>query len=146
MNGHIIRNTGSAVTVEMPSGERVDAPSVVAALDMVEQSRSMQCTCPSGDGSLRWPCPAHQVRDPRTVAGVDVSFPTEKHMNFAPDEKCDCHRCIAEQGLGVGGLPLNMLKMILCPVCGNKRCPKANDHRNDCTDSNEPGQPGSAYQ
>lgn len=84
--------------------------------------------------------------DPRTVAGVDVSFETEKHMNFAPDEKCDCHRCIAEQGLGVGGLPLNMLKMILCPVCGNKRCPKANDHRNDCTGSNEPGQPGSAYQ
>ncbi|WAE51190.1 DUF6378 domain-containing protein [Stutzerimonas frequens] len=84
--------------------------------------------------------------DPRTVVGVDVSFPTEKHMNFAPDEKCDCHCCIAEQGLGVGGLPLNMLKMILCPVCGNKRCPKANDHRNDCTGSNEPGQPGSAYQ
>lgn len=27
--------------------------------------------------------------DPRTVAGVDVSFPTEKHMNFAPAEKCD---------------------------------------------------------
>lgn len=24
-------------------------------------------------------------RDPRTVAGVDVSFDTEKHMNFAPD-------------------------------------------------------------
>ncbi len=83
--------------------------------------------------------------DPRTVEGLDVSFPTEKHMNFAPDEKCDCHRCIAEQGLGVGGLPLNMLKMILCPICGNKRCPKANDHRNECTGSNEPGQPGSAY-
>jgi hypothetical protein len=28
--------------------------------------------------------------DPRTVAGVDVSFPTEKHMNFAPEqEECD---------------------------------------------------------
>lgn len=27
--------------------------------------------------------------DPRTVEGVDVSFPTEKHMNFAPDEKCE---------------------------------------------------------
>ena len=25
--------------------------------------------------------------DPRTVAGVDVSFPTEKHMNFAPEQK-----------------------------------------------------------
>lgn len=23
--------------------------------------------------------------DPRTVEGVDVSFPTEKHMNFAPE-------------------------------------------------------------
>lgn len=34
--------------------------------------------------------------DPRTVEGVDVSFPTEKHMNFAPvslkpEERCpDC--------------------------------------------------------
>ena len=28
--------------------------------------------------------------DPRTVAGVDVSFPTEKHMNFAPEqEECE---------------------------------------------------------
>ncbi|MBK59414.1 MAG: hypothetical protein CML01_11495 [Pseudomonas sp.] len=26
-------------------------------------------------------------RDPRTVAGVDVSFETEKHMSFAPEQK-----------------------------------------------------------
>ncbi|GEM_PF-753832 len=83
--------------------------------------------------------------DPRTVEGIDVSFPTERHLSFAPAKKCECHRCIAEQGLGVGGIPLSMVKMILCPVCGNKRCPKANDHRNECTGSNEPGQPGSAY-
>lgn len=25
--------------------------------------------------------------DPRTVVGLDVSFPTEKHMNFAPEQK-----------------------------------------------------------
>lgn len=37
------------------------------------------------------------------------------------------------------------IRMALCPTCGNKRCPKANDHRNACTNSNEPGQPGSAY-
>ena len=37
------------------------------------------------------------------------------------------------------------MRMALCPTCGNKRCPKANDHRNECTGSNEPGQPGSAY-
>jgi len=35
--------------------------------------------------------------------------------------------------------------MILCPKCGNKRCPKATDHNNRCTASNEPGQDGSAY-
>lgn len=35
--------------------------------------------------------------------------------------------------------------MTVCPDCGNKRCPKATDHRLACTDSNEPGQPGSRY-
>lgn len=36
--------------------------------------------------------------------------------------------------------------MILCPDCGNKRCPKASDHELPCTGSNESGQPGSVYQ
>jgi len=35
--------------------------------------------------------------------------------------------------------------MFLCPTCGNKRCPKATDHTLACTNSNEPGQPGSDY-
>ena len=30
--------------------------------------------------------------------------------------------------------------MITCEICGNKRCPHALNHRNDCTHSNEPGQ------
>lgn len=34
---------------------------------------------------------------------------------------------------------------VVCPECGNKRCPHANDHRHACTGSNEPGQEGSAY-
>lgn len=37
------------------------------------------------------------------------------------------------------------MRFIVCPDCGNKRCPKANDHRNACSGSNEPGQDGSAY-
>jgi hypothetical protein len=36
-------------------------------------------------------------------------------------------------------------RMILCPSCGNKRCPKATWHENECTGSNESGQPGSSY-
>lgn len=37
------------------------------------------------------------------------------------------------------------MRFVVCPECGNKRCPHANDHRNACTGSNEPGQVGSAY-
>lgn len=64
--------------------------------------------------------------------------------------KCDCHRCIDENGLTEGELfgiplPLSAVRMILCPECGNKRCPKASDHRLDCTGSNDPGQAGSVY-
>ena len=35
--------------------------------------------------------------------------------------------------------------MIVCSDCGNKRCPRASDHRLACSGSNEPGQPGSIY-
>lgn len=37
------------------------------------------------------------------------------------------------------------MRFVVCPDCGNKRCPRANDHRNACSGSNEPGQEGSAY-
>ncbi len=40
---------------------------------------------------------------------------------------------------------LNDMRFVVCPDCGNKRCPRANDHRNACTGSNESGQEGSAY-
>lgn len=36
--------------------------------------------------------------------------------------------------------------MVLCPTCGNKRCPHAHDHRNACTHSNAVGQPGSSWE
>jgi hypothetical protein len=35
--------------------------------------------------------------------------------------------------------------MIVCPNCGNKRCPHATNHNNACTHSNRAGQPGSRY-
>lgn len=63
---------------------------------------------------------------------------------------CECHRCIKEQNLGsMAGdvfLLLSATEMIVCPKCGNKRCPHASDHDLKCTSSNEPGQPGSIYQ
>lgn len=62
----------------------------------------------------------------------------------ATASKCGaCHECLKDGTSN--GIPIAMTRMILCPKCGNKRCPKAADHRNACTGSNEPGQPGSAY-
>ena len=53
--------------------------------------------------------------------------------------KCWCETC----------RPITLgedMRMVLCPTCGSKRCPRATDHRNACTGSNEPGQPGSSYE
>ena len=62
------------------------------------------------------------------------------------DAKCICHRCINENNVrGPLGGKINNFVMILCPKCGNKRCPHASDHRLGCTNSNAPGQPGSVY-
>lgn len=166
------------------------------------------CTCPSGDGSLRWPCPVHPGNSP---AQSDCC-PAQNSVNPAqggnylviPDEMT------SEQAYEIGyyyGDPVNVfarganwmrqhiidstlaaaphdtpalnsvqsvvtvpgkwipvseqkpdcwcltcrpvtlndMRFVVCPDCGNKRCPRANDHRNACTRSNEPGQEGSAY-
>jgi hypothetical protein len=62
---------------------------------------------------------------------------------------CGCRKCLRDrkEGHQVGAhfLPAEMSQMVLCASCGCKRCPQANDHRNTCTGSNLPGQPGSAY-
>lgn len=54
----------------------------------------------------------------------------------ALNSACRCQSCNPQM---VGQM------MFLCANCGNKRCPHANDHRNACTQSNEPRQQGSAY-
>ncbi|MHA8522272.1 hypothetical protein ACYA7G_24290 [Klebsiella pneumoniae] len=87
------------------------------------------CTCPSGDGSLRWPCPVHPGNSPVIP---DTWIPVSEQK---PD--CWCRTCRP--------VVLNDMRFVVCPDCGNKRCPRANDHRNACTGSNEPGQEGSAY-
>lgn len=56
---------------------------------------------------------------------------------------CDCFNCLDDPSKGIKN-PTNV-RMIVCPKCGNKRCPRATDHRHACTGSNEPGQPGSRY-
>ena len=52
-------------------------------------------------------------------------------------ESCWCRTCRP--------VALGDMRMVLCPECGNKRCPRARHHDNACTGSNEPGQPGSSW-
>lgn len=55
-----------------------------------------------------------------------------------------CARCLDAIATPTG-MPFSSMQMIVCTDCGNKRCPKAADHKNECTRSNEPGQEGSRY-
>nr|WP_228298548.1 hypothetical protein [Klebsiella variicola] len=57
--------------------------------------------------------------------------------NYTGIPDCWCRTCRP--------VVLNDMRFVVCPDCGNKRCPRANDHRNACTGSNEPGQEGGAY-
>ncbi|NCU20328.1 hypothetical protein EOM89_06235 [Candidatus Falkowbacteria bacterium] len=70
--------------------------------------------------------------------------PAEPSYN-EPLADCDCRQCIRDRGDQRWGMPRLMSEFIVCAVCGNKRCPHATNHRHACTDSNEPGQPGSDY-
>lgn len=69
----------------------------------------------------------------------EISNSSTKHFRESAETstKCWCYTC----------RPVTMtdMRFVVCPECGNKRCPHANDHRNACTGSNEPGQEGSAY-
>jgi len=69
-----------------------------------------------------------------SCTGKDPSHLT-RSCRYEPVSCCYNHASIEQR----------MSYMILCPTCGNKRCPKATDCSESCTDSNEPGQAGSRY-
>lgn len=52
--------------------------------------------------------------------------------------ECPCDKCNPPQDL--------YRRFTMCPICGNKRCPKGTDHELECTNSNEPGQKGSSWE
>lgn len=49
---------------------------------------------------------------------------------------CWCFQCLDDPSMGL--LNPTMVRMIVCPQCGNKRCPRATSHDNACSGSNEP--------
>lgn len=55
-----------------------------------------------------------------------------------PAQRCWCETC---RPVTIGDM-----RMVVCPECGNKRCPKATHHDNPCTNSNDIGQKGSSWE
>lgn len=68
----------------------------------------------------------------------DMEAQQSKTLGSLREGKCGCHACIEARGH-------TAMHMVVCPTCGNKRCPKATWHKFICTNSNEAGQPGSIY-
>lgn len=56
-----------------------------------------------------------------------------------------CIRCQDRDLVPLGSQACFYRTLIVCADCGNKRCPKATDHRLGCTNSNAPNQPGSEF-
>ena len=75
--------------------------------------------------------------------GMPLALKFNEGLGAGAGARCWCLTC-RPVGCDWTG-DLSDIRMVLCPDCGNKRCPKANDHRNACTESNATGQPGSAY-
>ena len=71
----------------------------------------------------------------------DRIFGKKKENNY----QCYCYNCNKDRLDESGNFPYVMTRMIVCPECGNKRCPHSTDHNLACTGSNDPGQPGSRY-
>lgn len=74
------------------------------------------------------------IRNSGIAIDAEKIFAERDALN-APD--CWCRTCRP--------VTFSDSRFVVCPECGNKRCPHANDHRNACSGSNEPGQEGSAY-
>lgn len=70
---------------------------------------------------------------------TDRSLLIKHEQPKTSDDSCRCRKCLEGRGERIW-------RMVLCSECGNKRCPHATDHTLVCTNSNEPGQKGSAYE
>lgn len=72
----------------------------------------------------------------RSLGGIDAGK-IQAERDALNEPTCWCRTCRP--------VTVDDMRFVVCPECGNKRCPRANDCRSVCTGSNKPGQEGSAY-
>lgn len=126
-----IRNSGIAIDAEKILAERdaLNSPVIPDGLRLALSNAGI--AAPESDEMLAATCEKH-------IQALVTWVKDRKPFHPAPAiTDCWCRTCRP--------VKLNDMRFVVCPDCGNKRCPKANDHRNECTGSNEPGQQGSAY-
>lgn len=97
----------------------------------------VECGCVMTEVFFHWLRVAYEAGNSPQCREISNSSTNNFRENAETSTKCWCRTC----------RPVTFADshFVVCPECGNKRCPHANDHRNACTGSNEPGQEGSAY-
>ncbi|MFB4584463.1 hypothetical protein ACE3JG_18250 [Enterobacter hormaechei subsp. oharae] len=97
----------------------------------------VECGCVMTEVFFHWLRVAYEAGNSPQCREISNSSTKNFRENAETSTKCWCHTCRP--------MTFSDSRLVVCPECGNKRCPHANDHRNACTASNEPGQDGSAY-
>jgi hypothetical protein len=100
---------------------------------MIEQGASPRLLIPSSYSGVKFFILNKAMQPVITVEDIGKN----------PTDCGRCHKCL--KGITSGGMSITSMYMIICPICGNKRCPKATDHDLLCTNSNDAGQKGSIY-
>jgi hypothetical protein len=99
-----------------------------------------------GDGGKGSGSRPFSVSQDQFASNWDAIFGKKKTQQLDKQYTCWCYNCNQDRIDESGHFPYTMTRMILCPDCGNKRCPHSTDHNLACTNSNDPGQPGSRYE
>lgn len=92
----------------------------------------------------RAPTARGRVERPKATNHLETSFRyhSARKTGFPSMSDCNCHKCREERAEASGdsiGWHMEHPLIVTCPECGNKRCPKATNHRHACTGSNDPG-------
>lgn len=97
----------------------------------------VECGCVMTEVFFHWLRVAYEAGNSPHCREILNSSTNNCRESAETSTKCWCHTCRP--------VTISDMRFVVCPECGNKRCPHANDHRNACTGSNEPGQEGGAY-
>jgi hypothetical protein len=104
----------------------IAASALASAIESITDTRHLT----TDPACVRYRAPRQPSRLDRAARGRSCS-PCMMRRAFEPDDDSCTSRLST--------------RMVLCPACGNKRCPRATDTSLACTGSNEPNQPGSAF-